>query len=177
VSSWPARGRLPQGQQAHDCHRWLGVVYVGTGQQFHGGCRRGRLPARRHDRQRLAEQSRCGEQHYHCQFVASTSINLTAGTGHDIVTTLKGTNTFASAAPGTLTVTGGVGADAYRLGEFSQGLTVNDFSLAKGDTLTVDNYFKGHSIKSTTDRAGGTFFSRRPSSLRPSGPEGRNRRD
>jgi hypothetical protein len=27
------------------------------------------------------------------RFVASTSINLTAGTGHDIVTALKGTNT------------------------------------------------------------------------------------
>ena len=92
------------------------------------------------------------------RFVASTSINLTAGAGHDIVTALKGTNTFTSAAPGTLTVTGGVGADAYRLGEFSQGITVNDFSLAKGDTLTVDNYFKGHSIKSTTDGAGGTFL-------------------
>jgi hypothetical protein len=63
-----------------------------------------------------------------------------------------------SAAPGTLIVTGGVGADAYRLGEFSQGLTVNDFSLAKGDTLTVDNYFKGHGIKSITDGAGGTFL-------------------
>ena len=92
------------------------------------------------------------------KFVASTSINLTAGTGHDIVTALKGTNTFTSAAPGTLTVTGGFGADAYRLREFSQGLTVNDLSLVKDDTLTVGNYFKGHSIESTTDGAGGTFL-------------------
>ena len=30
------------------------------------------------------------------RFVASTSINLTASTGHDIVTALKGTNTFTS---------------------------------------------------------------------------------
>ena len=55
-------------------------------------------------------------------------------------------------------MTGGFGADAYRLREFSQGLTVNDLSLVKDDTLTVGNYFKGHSIKSTTDGAGGTFL-------------------
>ena len=55
-------------------------------------------------------------------------------------------------------MTGAVGADAYRLREFSQGLTVNDLSHVKDDTLTVGNYFKGHSIKSTTDRAGGTFL-------------------
>ena len=90
-------------------------------------------------------------------FAASTGINLTAGGGNDIVTTLKGVNTFTSTTPGTLTVTGGVGADAYRLGYLSGGMTINDFSLAKGDTLTVDNNFIGHSIKTSTDGAGGTF--------------------
>ena len=91
-------------------------------------------------------------------FVGSTSINLTAGTGHDFVTALKGTNTFTSASLGALNVTGGVGADAYRLGVESFGLTVNDFSVAKGDTLTVDSFFKGSDIVNKSDGAGGTLM-------------------
>ena len=39
------------------------------------------------------------------------------------------------------------GADAYRLGVGSQGVTVHDFSVAKGDTLTVDSFFKGRDIE------------------------------
>ena len=91
-------------------------------------------------------------------FVNSTEVNLTAGTGHDIVTALKGTNTFTSLTSGTLDVTGGTGADTYRLGYLSDGMTIEDFSIAKGDQLVVDNNFKGLSIKSTTDGAGGTFL-------------------
>jgi hypothetical protein len=91
-------------------------------------------------------------------FAASTAINLTAGSGHDVVTALKGTNTFTSASLGTLDVTGGVGADAYRLGVESFGLTVNDFSVAKGDTLTVDSFFKGSDIVNKSDGAGGTLL-------------------
>jgi hypothetical protein len=62
-------------------------------------------------------------------FIGASSIHLTAGTGKDIVTADGGKNTFISAANGTLTATGGSGADAYRLGVGSFGLTVNDFSV------------------------------------------------
>ena len=90
-------------------------------------------------------------------FVGSTSINVTAGIGHDVITALKGTNTFTSAALGNLNVTGGVGADAYRVGVNSHGVTIHDFSLAKGDTLTVDSFFKGKAIEKS-DGAGGTMI-------------------
>ena len=58
-------------------------------------------------------------------------------------------------------MTGGSGADAYRVGIGSQGVTIHDFSLAKGDTLTVDSFFKGKAIE-MSDGAGGTISSTRP---------------
>ena len=89
-------------------------------------------------------------------FIGSTSINVTESGGQNVITALKGTNTFTSTG-GSLDVTGGVGADAYRVGTGSQGVTINDFSLAKGDTLTVDSFFKGKAIE-MSDGAGGTIF-------------------
>ena len=88
-------------------------------------------------------------------FMGASSINVTSN-GEDVVTATKGTNTFTSKT-GSLDVTGGVGADAYRVGIGSQGMTINDFSFAKGDTLTVDSFFKGKAIE-MSDGAGGTIF-------------------
>ena len=91
-------------------------------------------------------------------FVGATSINLIGGPGHDVITSTRGANTFTSTAAGnSLDMTGGSGADAYRVGIGSQGVTIHDFSLAKGDTLTVDSFFKGKAIE-MSDGAGGTIF-------------------
>ena len=46
------------------------------------------------------------------QFINTSSIKLTAGTGHDVVVANTGTNKFTSAALGSLDVTGGSGSCA-----------------------------------------------------------------
>ena len=90
-------------------------------------------------------------------FMGASSLNVTATGGQNTITATKGADTFTSLG-GSLDVTGGsVGADAYRVGTGSQGMTINDFSLAKGDTLTVDSFFKGKATE-MSDGAGGTVF-------------------
>jgi hypothetical protein len=57
-----------------------------------------------------------------------------------------------------LTVTGGSGADAYIFHKGNGTMTVNDFSLAKGDTLTIDSSL--HSVaRFASDGHGGTMVS------------------
>ena len=93
-------------------------------------------------------------------FSGASSITLHAGTGHDFVTADGGNNKFISAAMGTLDVTGGKGADAYYMGVDSEGLTINDFSLAKGDTLTVTSLWASPAEMTVDqpDGHGGTEF-------------------
>ena len=67
-----------------------------------------------------------------------------------------GNNKFV-AGTGSLDVTGGAGKDAYVFHATSGLLTLEDFSLAKGDTLTVDKSLQG-SLHQATDGRGGTML-------------------
>jgi hypothetical protein len=71
------------------------------------------------------------------RFLYMSSANVTAGSAESSVTANCGNNTF-TAGNGVLHVRGGSGADAYVFHARDATLTVGDFSLAKGDTLTVD---------------------------------------
>ena len=91
------------------------------------------------------------------KFMGMASVSLTNGRGNVTVTADGGTNTFI-AGKGTLTVTGGAGADAYMVGAGAGALTVSDFSLAKGDTLTVASTLKS-AMQIGSDGHGGTAIS------------------
>jgi hypothetical protein len=86
-------------------------------------------------------------------FAANT---LTGGAGQATVTADAGNNKFVAGA-GSLDVAGGAGKDAYVFHTASGLLTLEDFSLAKGDTLTVDKSLQG-SLHEASDRTGGTML-------------------
>ncbi len=90
-------------------------------------------------------------------FIGASAIRLTGGSGTSVVTSDTGNNTF-TAGTGGLDVTGGGGADAYVFHAGSGFLTIEDFSIAKGDTLTVDKALQG-SLVETSDGKGGTMLS------------------
>lgn len=89
-------------------------------------------------------------------FQGSTPVNLTGGAAAATVTASAGVNTFTPGT-GALTVTGGSGADAYVFHAGRRLLTINDFSIAKGDTLTVDKSLAA-SMKEASDHHGGTMI-------------------
>ena len=68
-----------------------------------------------------------------------------------------GNDTF-TAGSGSLDVTAGAGKDAYVFRSTSGLLTLEDFSLAKGDTLTIDKALQG-SLHEAADGKGGTMLS------------------
>jgi hypothetical protein len=90
-------------------------------------------------------------------FAQMSSISLTEGSANATVTADSGTNSFTAGA-GDLTVTGGSGADAYIFHSGDGKMTVNDFSVAKGDTLTIDKSLQG-AAKFASDGHGGTMVS------------------
>jgi len=90
-------------------------------------------------------------------FIGASAITLSGGSGQATVTADAGNNSFV-AGKGTLSVTGGGGSDAYVYHADSGILTIEDFSLAKGDTLTLDNTLQG-SLSQTSDGQGGTLLS------------------
>jgi hypothetical protein len=90
------------------------------------------------------------------RFTGASSVALTAGAGQAVVNADAGTNTFV-AGSGSLDVTGGDGQDAYVFHAGSGLLTIEDFALAKGDTLTVDMAFQG-SLSQASDGRGGTML-------------------
>ncbi len=90
-------------------------------------------------------------------FIGASAIRLIGGSGTSVVTSDTGNNTF-TAGTGGLDVTGGGGADAYVFHASSGLLTIEDFSIAKGDTLTVDKALQG-SLVETSDGKGGTMLS------------------
>ena len=67
-----------------------------------------------------------------------------------------GNNKFVAGA-GSLDVTGGAGKDVYVFHTSSGLLTLEDFSLAKGDTLTIDKTLQG-SLDQASDGRGGTLL-------------------
>ena len=78
---------------------------------------------------------------------------LTGGSGKAVVTADAGSNRFV-AGTGSLDVTGGGGKDGYVFHANSGLLTIADFSLAQGDTLTVDKALQG-TLKQASDGQGG----------------------
>jgi hypothetical protein len=90
------------------------------------------------------------------KFVGASSITLTGGSGEATLTADAGTNVFA-AGTGSLDVTGGGGQDAYVFHANSGLLTLEDFSLANGDTLIVDKSLQG-SLHQASDGTGGTML-------------------
>ncbi len=89
-------------------------------------------------------------------FVGASSVKLTGGSGRATITADGGANTFTAGA-GSLDVTGGPGKDAYVFHASSGALTMEDFSLSKGDTLTIDKSLKA-SLHQATDGMGGTML-------------------
>jgi len=90
------------------------------------------------------------------KFIGASSDTLTGGTGQAVVIADAGSNKFVAGA-GSLDVTGGGGRDAYVFHANSGMLSVRDFSLAKGDTLSVDKALQG-SLQQTSDGQGGTML-------------------
>jgi Ca-dependent carbohydrate-binding module xylan-binding/Cellulase (glycosyl hydrolase family 5) len=89
-------------------------------------------------------------------FVGTGSVTLTGGSGQAVVTADAGSKRFV-AGPGTLDVTGGGGKDAYVFHANGGLLRIEDFSSAKGDTLTVDKALQG-SMQQASDGQGGTML-------------------
>jgi Ca-dependent carbohydrate-binding module xylan-binding len=87
-------------------------------------------------------------------FIAASKVTLTGGSGNAQVLLAGGTNTV-TAGSGSLDATAGGGADAYVFHSGGGLLTVEDFSLAKGDTLTIDKSLQG-SMVAGSDGHGGT---------------------
>ena len=87
---------------------------------------------------------------------APSAVTLTGGSGQAVVTADAGSNRFV-AGTGSLDVTGGGGKDGYVFHANSGLLTLQDFSLAKGDTLTVDKALQG-SLQQASDGQGGTML-------------------
>ena len=91
------------------------------------------------------------------RFIGASAVTLTAGSGQATVTADAGNNRF-TAGTGTLDVTGGGGKDAYVFHANGGLLRLEDFSIAKGDTLTVDKALQG-AMAQTSDGQGGTMLS------------------
>jgi hypothetical protein len=90
------------------------------------------------------------------KFVGPSSATLTAGAGQATVTADAGNNKFV-AGTGSLDVTGGAGKDEYVFHAKGGLLTLEDFSLAKGDKLTIDKSLNG-SLHQATDGKGGVML-------------------
>jgi hypothetical protein len=91
------------------------------------------------------------------KFVGMSNVTLTNRTGNVTVTADGGSNTFV-AGKGALEVTGGAGADSYVVKAGSGALTIDDFSAAKGDTLTLGANLKA-AMHVGSDGHGGTAIS------------------
>jgi Ca-dependent carbohydrate-binding module xylan-binding len=90
------------------------------------------------------------------KFIGAGSLSLTGGSGSATVTADAGANKFV-AGTGALDVTGGGGKDAYVFHANGGVLRIEDFSIAKGDTLTVDKALQG-AMQQASDGQGGTML-------------------
>jgi hypothetical protein len=89
-------------------------------------------------------------------FIGASSATLTGGSGEATVSADAGSNKFV-AGSGTLVVTGGGGKDAYVFHANGGLFKLEDFSFAKGDTLTVDKALQG-AMQERSDGEGGTML-------------------
>lgn len=90
------------------------------------------------------------------QFTGMASVVPAPGSGNAVVQADAGQNQF-TAGSGNLDVTGGSGADAYTFHNGDDMLTIEDFSLGKGDTLIVGQALQG-SMQVNPDGQGGTMI-------------------
>jgi len=91
------------------------------------------------------------------EFINMSAITLTAGSAPATIVADGGSHTFIS-GKGALTVTGGAGADNYVYHMDSALMTIQDFSVARGDILKIDKALQG-SMRQTPDNQGGTMLS------------------
>jgi hypothetical protein len=89
-------------------------------------------------------------------FIGSQSLTVTGGPGNDTVIAKAGRNKFI-AGSGTLDVTGGSGKDTYLFHAGGGLLKIEDFSLQKGDSITVDRSLSGR-LTETADGHGGVML-------------------
>jgi Ca2+-binding RTX toxin-like protein len=98
----------------------------------------------------------CGAGTDVMMFIGAGSTMINGGSGSATVVADVGKHTFV-AGSGSLDVTGGTGADAYLFHVGGGLLKVEDFSVAKGDVLTVDAALKP-SMTMAGDSAAGTMI-------------------
>jgi Ca2+-binding RTX toxin-like protein len=91
------------------------------------------------------------------KFINMAAVTLTGGVAAATIMADTGSNTFIS-GKGPLTITGGAGADSYVYHTGSALMTIQDFSVAKGDVLMIDKTLQG-SMSQTSDNQGGTMVS------------------
>src|SRR5271166_2240960 len=91
------------------------------------------------------------------KFIGMSAITLTGGSAPATVVADGGTNSF-TAASGSLTITGGAGADRYVYHKGDGLMMVKDFALSKGDTLTVDKVLQS-AMTEGSDGHGGIILS------------------
>lgn len=89
-------------------------------------------------------------------FSNMTNVVITGGSGTATIICGPESDTILVGV-GAMSVTGGTGADHYFVTYGSGALTINDFSAARGDTLTVSAALQGK-LQSASDGAGGTLL-------------------
>jgi hypothetical protein len=89
------------------------------------------------------------------KFLNPGTLTATGGAGADTLSANSGNNTFI-AGTGTLTVKGGSGDDSYVFHAGDGLLTIEDFSLTR-DNLTVDKSLQG-AFQETSDGSGGVML-------------------
>jgi trimeric autotransporter adhesin len=91
------------------------------------------------------------------KFIGMSSVSVTAGTAASMIVADGGKNSFTGAAAA-IDITGGAGADAYLYHKGNGLMTIEDFSPAKGDTITIDKSLQA-TMKQSSDGHGGTLLS------------------
>jgi hypothetical protein len=86
-------------------------------------------------------------------FIGLSSVTLTGGKAVATITANGGANSFTGGA-GALTIAGGIGADAYVYHAGDGLMTLQDFSFAKGDSLTVDKSLQAAMTEKSNGRSG-----------------------
>jgi len=90
------------------------------------------------------------------KFINMAAITLTGGAATATIIADSGSHTFIS-GKGALTITGGPGANNYVYHRASALMTVQDFSVDKGDILTIDKTLQGF-MSQISDNRGGTML-------------------
>lgn len=90
------------------------------------------------------------------KFLNMAAITLAGGAATATIIADNGSHTFIS-GKGALTITGGAGANNYVYHRGSALMTVQDFSVAKGDILMIDKTLQGL-MSQISDNRGGTML-------------------